>query len=257
MVAAGPKLVHLAPGASVKERAPVGWTYRAIRSIPRLASGDLESLPETAAETASLFRTVIAVKVIRRGESFELARVGVGNAIPVGQREVVVTDKGPEDALATLGFVDRVVLKEAEVQLNRGRLVAHTSTFALYRAPSTLLVGGKHVAIDLSYALLVNPRSGALTTLTWAVPTGVRAAVSKVIELPPSLTFEAALDVKVTQWLGPVPLAYSFAMTSLPPGRPIDVPPGAKRLVADAGAGADASALEQALQSLASNSRDH
>ncbi|WP_422928140.1 hypothetical protein [Singulisphaera sp. PoT] len=251
----GPKLVHLAPGATVKTQAPAGWSYRVIRSIPRLASGELESLPKSAAATAALFRTVIAVKVVQKGSTYELTRVGLGNAVPVGNDEVVVTEEGPDDALETLGFVDRVVLKEAEAELNKGKLAARTSTFALYRAPSTLAVGKKHVAIDLLYALMIDPQTGALTTLTWAVPAGARAAVSKVIELPQGLSFEAPLDVKVTQWLGPVPVAYSFAMASLPPGRAIEVPEDARRIVADACNGADPSALEQTLQSLATSSR--
>ncbi len=251
----GPRLVHLAPGASVKERAPTGWTYRVIRSIPRLASGDLSTLPKSASTTATLFRTVLAVQVVRRDGLYELSRIGVGNAVPVGKQEIVVTRNGPEAALATLSFVDRMVLKEVEIELNRGRIVARTPTFALYRSPSYLAVGGKHVAVDLCYALLIDPTSGGLTTFTWAVPTGAHPPVSKIIELPQSATFDVALDVKVTKWLGPMPLAWSFAMSSLPPGRAVEVPSSAKRLVAEAGAGSDSTAVERALQTLAANAQ--
>ena len=75
---------------------PEGWSHRVIRSRPKLASGELASLPESAQVTATLLRTVITVDVVGRGSAYRLARVGVGNAVPVGGREVVVTSDGCE-----------------------------------------------------------------------------------------------------------------------------------------------------------------
>ena len=58
-----PDLVAIAPGTVVGRSGPVGWTHLVIKSIPRLTSGDLASLPLGAAKTASLFRTVIAANI--------------------------------------------------------------------------------------------------------------------------------------------------------------------------------------------------
>src|SRR5205823_10317789 len=116
------------------------WSHRVIRSRPKLASGELASLPESAQVTATLLRTVITVDVVGRGSAYRLARVGVGNAVPVGGREVVVTSDGPEAVLSTLGVIDRVVIRAAESKIDQGRLIARTPTFALFRTPSVLVV---------------------------------------------------------------------------------------------------------------------
>lgn len=248
--AVGPRLVRLVPGGSVKDGPPVGWSHRIIRSVPRLASGDLSSLPRSAATTASLFRTVIVADVVARGGAYELSKVGTGNAVSVGRREIVVTPEGPPEALDTLGMVDKVVLKKAEAELDLGRLVAHTATFALLKSPATMVVVGKHQAIDLYYAMLVDPQTGSLTTYIWTSPAGKRVVPSQIVELPQDVTFNVALDARATKWLGPVPLAWSFAMAALPPGRRVPVPAPFARAIAEAQTTADPSLFENALRVL-------
>ncbi len=246
-----PPLVHLEPGAEVGAGPPAGWTHRVIRSVPRLGSGDLSSLPGSARTTATLLRTVIAAEVVGRDGSFRLARIGVGNAVPVGDREFVTTSDGPEAVLDTLGVIERLVLRTADARLDEGSLIARTPTFALFRTPSVLLVNGRHEDVDLHYALLVDPDSGRLTALAWAVAAGSHAAPDEVAVLPPNLSWDLPLDVRVNRHVGPIPVAWSFAMPSLPPGRHRAVTEKVARAISGVARGAtDPAILERSLRAL-------
>src|SRR4051812_26902254 len=74
------ELVLLAPGTQVDRTLPPGWTHLVIKSVPRLASGDLDTLPKMATTTATLFRTVLLADVRPVGEGpdrrFVLRRIG-------------------------------------------------------------------------------------------------------------------------------------------------------------------------------------
>ncbi|WP_169975801.1 hypothetical protein [Tautonia rosea] len=219
-----PFLVHLEPGAEVGLGPPEGWTHRVVRSVPRMVSGDLAQLPDSASATATRFRTVITAEVEPPGprkQSARLVRVGVGNAVPVGDQELVVTRLGPREALETLGVVDRVVLIAAESKLKRGRLIARSPTFALFRTPTVLVVEGRHREVELHYALLVDPDSGALTTLCWPQPDNDWSPPEAIIRLAPGLSFDAQLDARITRRIGPAPVSWSFAMNGPPPGNHI------------------------------------
>lgn len=216
-----PILVHLEPGAEVGKGVPIGWTHRVVRSVPSLASGDLETLPGSAEETATRFRTVITAEVVGQGtraEPYRLARVGVGNAVPVDGRELVVSTTGPREVMEVLGVVDRVVLLTAESTLKRGILASRSPTFALFRTPTVLVVDGEHREVDLHYAILVDPRTGSLSTLCWPRPEGDSKAPESLVRLAPGLSFDAKLDVRVTRRIGPAAVAWSFALIGPPPG---------------------------------------
>jgi hypothetical protein len=246
----GPVLVFLEPGTRVEPGRPTGWSQRVVRSVPRLASG--ESLPDSARATATLLRTVILADVRRRGRGFTLARVGVGNAVPFDGAEVVVTPDGPDDALDSLGVVERIVLRAATSELERGRLIARLPTFAIYRAPSVLLVDGRHEEVAIHYAFLVGPTTGTLTTLCWSTPADQPSSPRVLRLLHDATSFDAALDVRVSRRVGPLPVAWSFALRDLPPGRRLAVPrPIARQLDAPR----DPAALERSLRALASRAR--
>lgn len=246
-----PGLVHLAPGAEVGQGPPIGWDARVVRSVPRLASGDLGDLPRSAAATATRFRTVIAADVAGSARSgYRLARVGVGNAVPVGDRELVVTPGGPDEALDAIPLVDRVVLIAAERKLAEGSIAARTPTFALFRTPTVLAVDGEHRDLDLCYALLVDPGTGTLSSFCWPSPTGPSPPPGSVLLLPPDLTFDAALDARATRRIGPLAVSWSFALTSPPPGLRVEVPPSIAPGLALPDGPIDARGMERALRAL-------
>src|SRR5271166_6275283 len=63
-----PRLVHLDPGTRLEgQSAPQGWRHLVIKSVPNLATGDLDTVSSQAFETARRIRPVI-VADIRRSE---------------------------------------------------------------------------------------------------------------------------------------------------------------------------------------------
>ena len=197
-----------------------------IKSLPRLASGDLGALPRSAFQTAALIRTVILADVGRSADDqsrFALRRVGVGLCIPDPSRGDVVVESGRLEELGVrLGMLEKVVLKSAEAELALGRLIAAGTTFALYRGPTFLQEGRAHHRVELFYAFLVDEQSGDLRVLVWSQEgtNDGQAAPARLVELRPNLVFDCPLNVKAEWLLGTVPVSWSFAMEGLPPGQP-------------------------------------
>lgn len=240
-VAHRPRVVHLPVGLVIGSTPPEGWSHLVIKSLPRLGSGDLGSLPRSAARTASLFRTVILADVGQLPNQpgrRVLRRVGLGLCVPDQRgRDVVVMPGRDTEAGVSLGLTDRLVLDAAEDQLSRGKLAAATPTFALYRAPAVLAVRGTHHEIVVCYAFLVVPGDGDLRTLVWMQEKAQAEAPAqkRAVELAPNLVYECPLDVRAKRLLGAIPVSWSFAMTGLPPGRPREVSGTAARLIATVG----------------------
>src|SRR4051794_35170883 len=166
-----PKKGHIPPGTHVGRTPPKGWSHLVVKSLPRLASGDLSTLPSSAARTATLFRTVILVDVGRLPHdpgSIGLRRIGVGLSVPDRRGRDVVVEPGRDAEVGVeLGLTDRIVLRAAENQLGRGGLAAATPTFALYRGPAPMAVGQEHHDIEVCYAMLVDPERGEMRTFVW------------------------------------------------------------------------------------------
>jgi hypothetical protein len=225
------ELVLLAPGTKIDEAPPQGWTHLVLKSIPRLASGDLDSLPGMATSTATMFRTTLLADVRPVGEGanrhFALRRIGLGLCVPFKGHDTVVLSQTAAAQGIDLGMVGRTVLDRAEQELRRGRLVARTATFALFSAPAMMQVGTTHREVLLRYAFLVAPTTGALQTLVWTIdPDPSRRVVARnMVLINPSLIYECGLDVIAQRLLGAVPVNWSFAMRSLPTGQPRPMTP--------------------------------
>ena len=149
-----------------------------------------------------------------------------------------------------LGLMEKAVLQAAEAELARGRLVAWTSTFALYRGPAMLQVGHSHQKVDLFYAFLVDPRRGMLRVLVW--PQGVQedgpTTQAMPVELSPNLLFECPLNVRADRLLGVLPTSWSFAMESVPPGMPRPISAALARYLAENVQRPDPVRMEQAIR---------
>jgi hypothetical protein len=239
-----PELVLLAPGTRLADSAPAGWSDLVLKSIPKIESGDVGSLPAVAGATASRFRSVIVADVRADPASplgLRLARVGLGLAVPDRDKgaDTVVRpgDSGP--ASSPLGFVDRQVLAGASEELVKARLVARTPTFAVLAAPTELAVGGAHQKAYVLYALLVTRGDGGrpcrVKTLVWSIPAEPRRRTppGHLAALAPGLIFRCGLDVSAERLLGTIPLGWSFAMRSLPPGEAVAVPERLKPWLTD------------------------
>ena len=248
------EVVRIAPGTLVGDQPPRTWSHLVIKSFPRLASGDLGTLPRSAFRTAALIRTVILADVGRSADDpsrFALRRVGIGLCVPDPPKGDVVVESGRlAESGVKLGMMEKVVLQSAEAELALGRLIASGSTFALYRGPSVLQVGQLHHKVELSYAFLVGEQSGALRVLVWSEEArkGGPAAPARLVELRPNLVFDCPLNVKAERLLGTVPVSWSFAMESLPPGQPRPMTPDLRRCLGGDAPLRDPERMEQALR---------
>jgi hypothetical protein len=249
-----PRLVLVSAGTLVDARPPGTWSHLVIKSLPHLTSGDLQTLPRSAFRTASLFRTVILADVGRSAENpgtFAIRRVGIGLCVPNQEgRDVVVQSGRLEESGVSLGMMEKVVFKTAEAELLRGRMIAATPTFVLYRGPAVHQGERAHRKVMLYYALMVGRTSGALRTFVWARG-DYAAASTEVVELEPNLVYDCRLNVEAQRVLGAVPVSWSFAMESLPPGRSRTVLSDISRVISQSGAGApDSSTIEKQLRQI-------
>ena len=160
-----PDLVILEPGTIVDEGPPPGWTDLVVKSVPRLASGELGRLPASAGPIATLFRTAVVAEVRgdQRGEIF-LNRIGVGICIPHNGHDTVVTSSSLSDQKVKLSPLNRLVLALAEGELGKGELAARTSTFALFSTPAVLVIDGSHRDVLLRYAILCDTNARSIRT---------------------------------------------------------------------------------------------
>jgi len=241
-----PRLEIIAPGTRLTGGPPPGWTHLVVKSIPRLATGDLSTLPASAGSTAGLIRTLVLAEV--RGGT--LLRVGVGLCVPDRGGEVVVTAGGRDSPVVRLSWIARRVLARGSRDLAQSRLLARSPTFAVFESPSRLVVDGRHRDVQVRHALLAGP-GGDLGWCVWAVGADPepRQLVSAPVVLRAGSPSDCGLDVAAERVLGAVPVSWSFAMKSLPTGRPLPMNPRLRlRVEADAMTGSEATSLEAELR---------
>ena len=116
-------LVLLAPGGRLDgESPPARWGHLVLKSIPRLATGDLDTVSEQAFETARKVRVAIVAE-LRRSPSgpapYILDRVGVGLCAPAedGSGDVVVSPTSLEGSKRPWTAKQRIVLTAASFEL--------------------------------------------------------------------------------------------------------------------------------------------
>ncbi len=257
-----PRLVHLEPGSRLEgQSAPQGWSHLVVKSIPNLATGDLDTVSSQAFETARRLRPVIVADIRcsepEFGSSYYLARVGVGICAPGqdGVSDRVISPSSVEGTRGSWTAKQRIILAAMAYEVSRTHLAAATPTFALVRSPNTFLIEGSHRKVESCQALLVDPQSGKLQVLVWREE--ARHDQGEPAEVPARLlsapVFDCPQDVHATRVLG-TPVAWSFAIRDLPPGAELTIPADlAGSLKATVEGSADTAALEHALVEIVHN----
>lgn len=226
-------LVHLKPGCRFAgDMPPEGWTHLVIKSVPKLSTGDLDTVSAQAFETAGRVRPVIVADVRRSsaapGSPFALARVGVGLCAPASEPgcDVVVSATSVNDTKGPWSAKQRLILAAMALETAEAKLVAATPTFAFLRTPVTFLIGGSHRKIDVCYVLLVDPGRGGLQTLVWVDRSeqGAESPPRIVARRFNAQVFDSPLDVKANKIFGDIPVTWSFAIRELPPGVDLTLP---------------------------------
>ncbi len=126
-----PRLVTLTAATRLGETPPEGWTHLVMKSVPRLTSGDRDTLPTGAEKTATLFRTAILADVQGLGldQQFILSRVGIGICVTSRENpkeDIVVTSDRLQSLSIKLSTVDEIVLDAMETELAEARIISRT-----------------------------------------------------------------------------------------------------------------------------------
>lgn len=224
------EIERIPPGTVVADRAPPGWTHLVIKSNPRIADASRKDVSDLIARLATLLSSIIVADVRADPQappaaSFYLARVAVGLATNVGGQATVVTNESYQRVGAKFGFLEASVLAAAEEQLAKMRCLIRSPITAVVQGEGVLELDGKHHTVLVRYALLVDPRTGALQTLCW----GLRPREDGRLELidatlhwlPPALVEDCQLHVDSEQFFLGMPNRMAFAMSQLPPGQKV------------------------------------
>lgn len=222
------EIERIPPGTVVADRAPPGWTHLVIKSNPRIADASRKDVSDLIARLATLLSSIIVADVradpqAPPGASFCLARVAVGLATNVGGQATVVCNESYQRVGAKFGFLEASVLAAAEEQLAKMRCLMRSPITAVVQGEGVLHLDGQHHTVLVRYALLVDPRTGALQTLCW----GLRPREDGRLELigaqlhwlPPALVEDCQLHVDPEQFFLGMPNRMAFAMSQLPPGQ--------------------------------------
>lgn len=213
------RLEHLEAGLRFDDRLPPeGWSRLVLKSTPRLVSGDLDTLSEEAFKTAARIRLAIAAHVVPTpgsSDRYALDRVGIGLSASADddKGDVIVTPRVVGGSKGPWTTKERIILTAGSFELSHSALVAASPTFALVRIPTKYLKAGEHQKTSLLYAFLVDAGSGRLRTFVWREDDGQAPQVLHELQTP--ATVDGALDVKASKLAG-IPLAWSFALTSIP-----------------------------------------
>jgi len=224
------EIPRIDPGTVVADRAPAGWTHLVIKSKPRIADGSRGDVSDLIARLATLVSSTILADVRADPRSqpagqFRLARVAVGLATSVEGQDTIVSNDSYERVGAKFGFLESAVLSAAEEQLDKMRLLVRSPNVAVVQGEGVLLLDGKHHTVLVRYALLADPRNGALYALCWGLRPleGGRLELigSTVHWLPPAIVEDCQLHVDPEQFFLGVPSRTAFAMVRLPPGQKV------------------------------------
>lgn len=202
-------------------------------AMPRLAAGEIDSLPEYAKQYAGMFHfTALAnVRTVTTGNrtDYLLDRFGVGISMKINGQLIVVTPGTANQLGLKLGMIERGILKGNEKDLNGITQVARTSRMIIFDVPTNMLVDDKHKKQILRYFVWASPASGKLGILVWALndtkSDRYTIACNNMQLLPPNYTEDRAIHVSKGPLLSNIPTANRFALVKIPQGTAVPFSP--------------------------------
>lgn len=225
-------IAQIPPGTKVGNRPPAGWTHLIFKTRNRLATGELDAIPEFARPMSEFLFTVFAARVVPADPTgrgpWRLDKVAMGIGAQVGKEDLVLTTATQKELGADLGVLKLAILGRAEEHLKKVQQVAFSPRLAIIDAPTYFADPDGHKPIVIRYLLLVRPEDGGLASLAWRIDLADQgrylAARSPAVLIQPNLVATTPLHVdgkKVT--LG-IPAPDAFATTRLPRGQPVPIP---------------------------------
>ncbi|MEZ6088583.1 MAG: hypothetical protein R3C05_11260 [Pirellulaceae bacterium] len=253
------------PGTIVDAGPPEGWTHLIVKSFPRVASGDVNQIPERDMRLAGLMFTALTARVQQGSDGvWRFSEVATGAGTSINGRDVVIDSRTQKQLGANFGILERMLLKEFDAKQSQAVYKVINQNFLVVDTVGAFRAQGVNRMLPLRYAMLTDPRTGRVDTFCWlmdADSSGVSTqAMGELQWLPPSLIFVPQLHVDASQYnfLG-IPSDTAFCSTNIPPGRiTMKIPAEASKPLGKAVLNADdAQAMHQWLGQIVSSMRPH
>lgn len=216
-------------GLLLSDGAPAGWSHLVLRAIPRVAEGDIDRVPALVSKLASMYHLMVVAHVERTADaptsSFQIERVAIGLASDFAGARMTVSTRGPASVNSKLDFMARTALGQNEASLKKARQVARTPTMFVFDAETIMWRDDDHLRTIHRHALLVEPATGRLATLIWALSPGPRGRYRICCEtlqwIPEALHDDRQLHVDARKFSLGLPTQEAFALVRLPAGRDV------------------------------------
>lgn len=220
---------RLEPGIVIGQQQAAGYSNLVTLVLPRLSAGHIDSLPEFAKDYASMFKFTVLANVTAQpsGDKTEylLQRIGIGFAVDIKGRDVVVTQDTANKYGARMGIIDRGVLGGNEDCLQDIVQIARTDRLIIFDAVANMLVGDAHEERIIRHFLWASPASGEIGFLVWMLnengSNDYDIASPTMQMLPPGFREDRQIHVSEGGFLSSIPTADRFALVSLPQGKPV------------------------------------
>jgi hypothetical protein len=204
-----PRVPLIPPGTIVDRTAPEGWTHLIIKSLARMESGDIDQVPETVRELSGKFFVAILARVVADAGStgshgYRLDEVAVNLGTRIKSKDTIITPETQAKLGANLGFLERIALDRGGERLKNVRVVARTPTMAVIDGPAMMVREHKHRPVIIRYAILVNPTTGRLDPLLWAIAQDDRGSYQGMFGLcevlPPNKYADRGMHVDASEF---------------------------------------------------------
>ena len=219
------KLVLVTPGTVIEKEAPQGWSHLILKSQPRISPAHQSLVSQSTNRLASLVFTSVVARVERISENparYALGDIGLGLGTNVRGRDMVLSPQAQARLGANLGLQERIVLDECYKRQNLARDVVRTPTMAMIDTHAVMVRPGAHRLAKVRYAVLLDPHSGQIATLTWGVDVdrqGTPYSANTALEwLAPNQTADCVLYVDPQQFTLGIPNGLAFAVNGAPRG---------------------------------------
>lgn len=228
-------IARIPAGTVIGKQVPAGWSHIVMLAKPRLASGDIDDVPKIAAKCASMLNFAILARVGGEPGNYQLEKIAIGYTVDINGRQTVITSKTQEALGAKLGFIEKQVLAESEVCLDDVKQVFAYPTMFVFDAQATMLRNGEHREMVMRHLVWAGAQDGRLGTAVWLLEEagqGYRMPDGTIQLLPANYQEDRILNVKKDRFVLGIPKRDAFALTRVPPGRPVNVTPALARLAA-------------------------
>jgi hypothetical protein len=159
-------LGRIPPGTVIEESPPLGWTNIVRMIEPVLTDEDVQKTPEMVAFYVKLFKDVTLAKVEKVGSSHELKLLAVGLTAKVKGKDTVI-DVNHRYGADLGSFGGRLLSAYENGFRDHMWQLVQTPTLRVFDERQRFLRGDKRSLMLVRNAVLVDRKSGKVSTLAW------------------------------------------------------------------------------------------